>query len=207
MTTSVRPKQIFFLPGASGRKTFWLPVSDLLQHPGVRVHFEWPGFGSTPADPAVDSIDDLARMVIARIDKPTAIVAQSMGGVIAMLAALERPSLVTQLVLTATSGGIALDGLGAQDWRPLFRAANPGRPQWFIDCEVDLTAKLSAVRAPTLLLWGDADPVSPVAVGKRLAAVLPKAELHVLPGGTHDLANEFAHFVAPLIDRHFAKTG
>jgi len=95
--------------------------------------------------------------------------------------------------------------LGGQDWRPSFQAANPDFPRWFINYEVDLTARLSAIKAPALLLWGDADPISPVAVGKRLASSLPRAELHIFSEGTHDLANELADKVAPLIDKHFAK--
>jgi pimeloyl-ACP methyl ester carboxylesterase len=43
-----------------------------------------------------------------------------------------------------------------------------------------------------------------VAVGRRLASLLPQAHLVVLPGGTHDLAMERAAEVAPLIDRHLA---
>lgn len=57
---------------------------------------------------------------------------------------------------------------------------------------------------PTLLLWGDADPISPVKVGQRLAALLPRAELHVCPGGGHDVGYAFAGAIAPLIDRHLS---
>jgi pimeloyl-ACP methyl ester carboxylesterase len=43
-----------------------------------------------------------------------------------------------------------------------------------------------------------------VQVGQRLAAVLPRAELHVIPGGDHDVACTAASLVAPLIDRHLS---
>jgi pimeloyl-ACP methyl ester carboxylesterase len=52
---------------------------------------------------------------------------------------------------------------------------------------------------------GDEDPISPVEAGRRLASVLPRAELHVIPGGGHDVAAAFASQVAPLIDRHLAR--
>ena len=68
----------------------------------------------------------------------------------------------------------------------------------------DLTGELGRIRAPVLLLWGDADPISPVAVGERLAELLPNAELVVTEGGTHDLVFERAHDVAPHIERHLA---
>lgn len=206
MNASRRPSRLLFLPGAAGRQSLWRPVADLLRHPGEKVHVGWPGFGPTPPDPSVNGIEDLARIVTARIDKPTALIAQSMGGVVAMRAALDRPSLVTHLVLTVTSGGIDLAGFGARDWRPAFRAANPGLPDWFTEYKIDLTERLSTVQAPTLLLWGDADPISPVAVGERLASLLPRAEMRVFPGGTHDLASELAADVAPVIDRHLLRT-
>lgn len=55
---------------------------------------------------------------------------------------------------------------------------------------------------PALLLWGDADPLSPVAAGRRLAGLLPRARLHVFAGGGHDLAHAFADEAAALIDDH-----
>jgi pimeloyl-ACP methyl ester carboxylesterase len=90
--------------------------------------------------------------------------------------------------------------------RTEFWANYPGLPDWFTSYREDLTSSLSALRIPTLLLWGDADPISPVKVGRRLAAVLPQAELHVIPGGDHDVACTFAGRVAPLIDRHLSGT-
>lgn len=199
------PSKLLFLPGASGSTRFWRPAADLLVHPAQKVHVGWPGLGSTPADPDVTRFADLVARVVTEIDQPAALVAQSMGGVIAMLAALERPELVTHLVLTATSGGVDMESLGAQDWRPMFAEANLFVPQWFIDYREDLTPRLAELRTPTLLLWGDDDPVSPVSVGQRLAALLPRAELHVFPGGDHRLAKILAAEVAPLIDRHLAK--
>lgn len=142
--------------------------------------------------------------MVADIVGPTAIIAQSMGGIIALRAALEKPELVTHLVLTVTSGGIDISDLGAEDWRPSLCAAYPSLPDWFASDRQDLSARLGGIQAPALLLWGDADPISPVAVGVRLAALLPGASLHVVPGGTHDLAFTMAGMVAPLIDAHLA---
>ncbi|WP_426106858.1 alpha/beta fold hydrolase [Massilia sp. TSP1-1-2] len=64
----------------------------------------------------------------------------------------------------------------------------------------DLSARPGAICTRVLLLWGDADPISPVAVGQRLASPLPSSALHVIPGGTRDLASHLAAVVAPLID-------
>jgi hypothetical protein len=51
-----------------------------------------------------------------------------------------------------------------------------------------------------MLLWGDEDPVSPLAVGERLLELLPNSELDVVNGGGHDLANVHARVLAPLVD-------
>jgi pimeloyl-ACP methyl ester carboxylesterase len=199
------PSKLLFLPGASGNVLFWQPVAGMLSHRGTHVHIGWPGFGATLPDPEVGGIEDLVARVLAEVDQPTALIAQSMGGVVATLAALERPDLITHLVLTVTSGGVKAADFGAQDWRPEYLAANPRLPRWFTEFEADLSARLGAIQATTLLLWGDADPISPVALGEHLAKLLPNAQLHVVTGGTHDLAHQHAARVAPLIDAHLAR--
>ena len=201
------PETLMFLPGASGNVQFWKPVSEKLRHPGARRFVAWPGFSGVPADPGVGGIDDLVARVVRDITGPVALLAQSMGGVIAVRAALEKPSLVRHLVLSVTSGGIDVASLGAADWRPSFRARHPGVPRWFIDERgerTDLTERLREIAIPVLLLWGDADPISPVAVGRRLAQLLPRAELVVFADGTHDLVLERADEVAPHIERYLA---
>ena len=197
-----KPTKLLFLPGASGQTQFWHPVASLLTCPASKVHVSWPGFGGVPRDPAVHGIDDLVARIADSIDQPTALIAQSMGGVVALRVALRKPGMITHLVLSVTSGGIDLAPFDAQDWRPAMRAAQPGLPDWFASYHEDLAPALPALRIPTLLLWGDADPISPVQVGQRLADLLPRAELHVFPGGDHSLACTLARQVAPLIDRH-----
>lgn len=185
-----QPTKLIFLPGAAGNPDFWQPVSGLLTYPASRVLLGWPGFGAVPADPQIQGIADLAAMVVREIDQPTALISQSMGGVIALLAAWQRPELVTRLVLAVTAGGIDMSEMGALDWRPGFLANNPQAPRWFAEYRNDLSGELGSLHVPSLLLCGDADPVSPVAVGKRLRELLPNSRLHVVAGGAHDLANE-----------------
>ena len=194
--------KLFFLPGALGRTEFWQPLSELLAHPGERVHVSWPGFSGIPPDPSIRGIDDLVSRIANQINEPSALIAQSMGGVVAILVALQKPKLITHLVLSVTSGGMDLASLDGEDWRPSIRANFPGLPDWFTTYHEDLTPRLPELRIPTLLLWGDADPISPVKVGQRLASVLPQAELHVVPGGDHNLACDLAGKICPLIDRH-----
>ena len=196
------PSQILFLPGALGNTAFWQPVAQRLVHPAQKIHIGWPGFGGVPPDPAIQGMNDLVGMLIKRIDRPTALIAQSMGGVIAARVALARPHHITHLVLATTSGGMDMNALGAQDWRPAFLQENPSLPDWFARNDTDITPHLGALTMPTLLLWGDADPISPVAVGEKLLATLPNARLHVIKGGGHDVVSTHAVEVTPLIQAH-----
>ena len=195
---------LIFLPGASGNREFWKPVSAGLRHPGARRFMTWPGFGGVPPEPGVNGIDDLVARVTREISGPVALLAQSMGGVVAVRAALEKPHLVRRLVLSVTSGGIDVASLGAADWRPSFVKNNPGLPSWFVDERHDLTARIREITIPVLLLWGDADPISPVAVGRRLAELFPNSRLVVFAGGTHDLVLERADEVVHHVERHLA---
>ncbi|MEA5391031.1 alpha/beta fold hydrolase [Cyanobium gracile UHCC 0139] len=199
---SGRPDRLLFLPGASGDTSFWHPLEQRLACPAERLHLGWPGFGDTPPRPGVKGFDDLLTLVLEPLDRPCALIAQSMGGVLALRAALARPRQVTHLVLCATSGGLPMADLGAADWRAGFHTSLSHLPDWFATETTDLSGRLREVAAPTLLLWGDADPFSPVAAGERLAMLLPEARLHVINGGDHDLGRHHAERLAPLVDAH-----
>ncbi len=206
MNASNQPLGLVFLPGAAGNDRLWKPVSDALPLLGRRRFHRWPGFAGEPHDPSVTSLSDLVDRVVAEIHEPVALLAQSMGGIIALRATLRRPEQVRSLVLSVTSGGVDVRRLGAIDWRPRFQTNHPDTPRWFLDAQDDLTDQLCAIDVPVLLLWGDADPISPVAVGQHLAKLLPRAELVVIPGGTHDLVAECASDVAPRIQRHLDRS-
>jgi pimeloyl-ACP methyl ester carboxylesterase len=51
--------------------------------------------------------------------------------------------------------------------------------------ETDTTDLLPHLAAPTLLLWGEADQRSPIAIAERFHAAIPGATLRVLPGAGH----------------------
>lgn len=197
-----RPERLLFLPGASGDTAFWRPLEQRLACPAERRHLGWPGFGDTPPRPGVDGFEELLALVLEPLDRPCALIAQSMGGVLALQAALARPRWVTHLVLATTSGGLPMTELGAADWRAGFPTSLSHLPDWFATETSDLSEHLQEVAAPTLLLWGDADPFSPVAAGERLAMLLPDARLHVINGGDHDLGRDHTGRLAPLVDAH-----
>src|SRR4029450_10662092 len=107
--------KILFLPGAGASPDFWKPVGTLLPAEWPKEYFGWPGLGDQPHDPAIKGVDDLVRMVAARMDGPVDLVAQSMGGIIASRLAIEQPQKVRRLVLTVTSGRVDMAGIGGVD--------------------------------------------------------------------------------------------
>ena len=194
--------KILFLPGAGGTADFWKPVAKLLPAEWPWHHFGWPGLGHQPHDPAITGVGDLVQLVMAKMDEPVDLVAQSMGGVVAARIAIERPELVRRLVLCVTSGGVNMAGLGAADWRPAYRKSFLNAAEWITSSLAASDLPVEKIAAPTLLIWGDADPISPVAVGRHLEARIPNARLEVVAGGDHDVAATHPELVAALIARH-----
>jgi pimeloyl-ACP methyl ester carboxylesterase len=196
-------RRVLFLPGASGDGRFWRPVAEGLPAAWEKVFFDWPGLGRVPPRPDVAGLADLARLVLERAgDGPVDLVAQSMGGVVAMLALLARPECVRRVVLTATSAGIEIAPFGPEDWRPDYAQEFPAAAPWILTERPDLSAKLPTITAPTLLVWSNADGISPLGVGRRLAQILPRAELVVIPGVDHMFARDHPDLVAPHVLRH-----
>ena len=196
---------ITFLPGAGGRSSFWAPVAARLEDLGPGVILGWPGFGDAPPDPRVRSLGDLAAWTLARLPPGASdLVAQSMGGVVALLLALAHPSRVRRLVLCSTSGGVHAPALGQVDWRPEYRAELPDAPDWFAADRTDLTARLPLLGAPTLVLHGDADPICPEPLARLLAGRIPGARRACIPGGDHMLGRDRPDEVAALVREHLA---
>ncbi len=99
-----------------------------------------------------------------------------------------------------------------------FRESDPATARWAADmlstapaegyagcCEaiaaMDLRAALSSITAATLVIAGSADPATPPAHGKTIAASVPGAELHLVQAA--HLANiEAAPAVTALLMRH-----
>ena len=200
------PTSFAFLPGASGLGSFWDPVREALGGTPASS-FDWPGFGGVPSDSSVKSFDDLAHLVISRLTGPTVLVAQSMGGVVAVKIAHRRPDLVSHLVLAATSGGIDLTRFTAHDWRIGSRAANLENPPWMWDSIDDLSPILAGLPMKTLLVWATDDEVSPHTVGVHLSTLIPRSQLLTIDSDDHwvarlhgtEVAQAISDFVRPSI--------
>lgn len=209
--------RVVFLPGAGADPNFWRPVGQRLPATWSKSYLGWPGLGHNPPDSAVNSLLDLVGLVerqlstepvhsAAPVDSagPVHLVAQSFGGAIALLTALRNPTKIARLVLVTSAAGLDVGHLGVSDWRPAYQQEYPSAAPWLYGARAGVDDRLSQITQPTLVIVGDADPISPVAVGRHLCAQLPNAKLHVVSGGTHALAEERADEVAPLIAAHLA---
>jgi pimeloyl-ACP methyl ester carboxylesterase len=196
---------LIFLPGASGSISFWQPLIEKLPQQYHTKIIGYPGFGDTPESFEVKSFEDLTNYVLNQINEESVIIAQSMGGIFAVAAALQKPQLVKGLVLIATSGGIDLERFNVQDWREAYRQAFLKYPDWFVTTNINYEEFLSDINVETLLIWGDQDSVSPVEVGTHLNQILKSSTLHIVKGGDHQLAEKYADEVAIQIKDYLKK--
>lgn len=143
-----------FLPGAGGDREFWRPVADRLPAAWETLLLNWPGAGCEPHDPSMAGLDDMVAWTARHLGRGTDVVAQSMGGVIAVRVAFAYPALVCRLVLVATSGGVDIPSLGGLDWREEYRRRFPRADGWIVDEQQDVSEQIKQLALPTLLLWG-----------------------------------------------------
>lgn len=72
--------------------------------------------------------------------------------------------------------------------------------------QADARALLPAIQAPTLLVFGNKDSITPPRMGEYLHRHLPHSELHVLPQAAHapflTQADTFAALLADFFSRH-----
>lgn len=202
--------------GLSGSRHWWrfnLPALRAVR----RVYtVELAGFGSargTPPLPLAESADLIARGLERLPDGPADLIGHSMGGQIALHLAARHPALVRRLVLADASGLLRVNF-----WRVALRlpaAGLAGRPDFLPVIARDALASglptllratrdilrddvaelLPRVKAPTLVVWGGRDVLTPPELGRRLAAGIAHARLTVFPRAGHvvmvDAAEDF----------------
>ena len=80
----------------------------------------------------------------------------------------------------------ALDALQKKFGSADYAAASPLMRQVLVKTvNEDLRDCMSALTMPTLLLWGEDDPVTPLADGREMERLIPGAGLAVIPGAGH----------------------
>ncbi|MFC5824372.1 alpha/beta fold hydrolase [Nonomuraea insulae] len=120
---------------------------------------------------------------------------QAASAVLMSRPATDREAVLAQAVLTWStigSPGYELDREKIAERAGLaydrcFDPAGTARQLAAISASGDRTERLAAVRVPTLVLHGEADPLVPLAGGRATAAAIPGARLVTYPGMGHDL--------------------
>jgi pimeloyl-ACP methyl ester carboxylesterase len=197
-------RRLFFLPGAGADPDFWKPLGKLLPDTWEKIYFGWPGLGNQKPDPAVNSLDDLAGIIENSLTgQPVDLLAQSMGGHVAVRVLLKHPEKIRRVVFSATGAGLNLTDFGGVDWKYNYRKEHPHAATWIMDEDRDLSTDLfKKITQPVLILCSDADLICPVKVGERLLQLLPNAKLQIVHGGDHVFAREKAHDISGYIIKH-----
>jgi pimeloyl-ACP methyl ester carboxylesterase len=186
--------------GLSGSWRWWRPVLPALAE-GHAVHLvDVPRFAALARFRPGDAAAWLGRFLETAVGGAAALVGHSLGGLLAAQLAARRPELVERLALVGPTGvpsGRGLLGHGLPLLAALRRApahvvgdalrAGPGsllRGALYATGH-DLRPSLGSIDVPTLLLWGERDPLVPPRLAEEWRAELPDARLVVLPGAGH----------------------
>jgi pimeloyl-ACP methyl ester carboxylesterase len=139
----------------------------------------------------------------------------------AMLAALRLPYAVRDMEAALTVAGLAFSPelLDRPDVQQLFEPMLPAFPQneaqmavtveqWDADLELDTLDRLGGIEAPTLVVVGEQDLLTPPRQSKAVADAIPKAryELVTGPGSSHGLhierPDDLVRIVTGFLDEH-----
>jgi pimeloyl-ACP methyl ester carboxylesterase len=199
---------VVLIHGLSGSLDWWqYNAPALAEH--YRVYLiDLPGFGRlghlTVCDSMAEYVDWLKDWMSAVQLPRIHLIGHSMGGHIGLRLVVERPDSIQCLVLVAPAGVMPATEL-PHYFLPLLRVlrdipvallplamrnirqANL-RTVWTTShdlLETDLVDTLGKVCAPTLIVWGDEDPILPFSFAKQFQESIPNAELLILPGAGH----------------------
>jgi pimeloyl-ACP methyl ester carboxylesterase len=222
---SGRPHYVLIHGIGMGRSVFSDLVSQL-DGSGEVISIDLPGYGEAPEPPRVLTMERTADLVAAflraRVDAPAVVIGHSMGAQVALEIGARHPETVAGLVLVGPTvdpaartapkqlarllRDIAVESpkviaLGAREYvragprlRLKFRAMLVHRPE-------DV---LADVAAPTLVLRGEDDLVTPPEWCREIVDGLPDARLEEVPGHGHETMIRDAAPAAALI-REFAR--
>lgn len=209
-----------------GRVVF-ADVAEILAEHGLVITVDLPGFGDSPEPDRARTIAESGDVIAAFARdlglSPVVLVGHSMGAQVVAEAAARHPGLTESLVLIAPSVNpaertVRLQGLRMmQDlWnehpKVLFLGTTQymkAGPRWFakklrVMLEHRLEETLPRVRARTLVLRGETDPVTPRDWAQRIVELLPDGRLEEIEGRGHEALISDPEPVATLIREHVA---
>lgn len=149
---------------------------------------------------------------------PAAVMGHSLGGYVAADLAATRPGLVDRLVLV-DAAALPLEGRVRGHLRNLLRGGGRSEPALVRIAIVDiaragpivivraarqllasdLSARLAAIQAPTLVVWGEEDALIAPIQGRRIADAIPGARFVTIPGAGHAPMWERPDLFDPLV--------
>lgn len=218
---------LILVHGLSGSSRWWdRNIEVLAQHFRVYV-VDLIGFGDSRAKHPFVLKDAAAYMAawMARLGvKRAHVVGHSMGAVIAADLAADFPDCVDRLILVDAAvfvteqdplvhalGVIQEFGLHQPRFLPILlgdalRAGVGTVARAAAELlSTDITAKLRQIKAPTLVVWGEHDSITPLDAGRRLLDALPNGQLVVIEGVGHNPMWEspiaFNHVVTRFIEQ------
>jgi len=172
------------------------------------------GIGDAPEWTMAEFADDALAVLLAAGAGRVHVVGHSMGGRVAQRLAIDHPEAVATLTLIATTGGDAggvarddeasrvLASGGIAELAPYFFGPEGEHAAMarFLHRDASITARrghytaslghdawgeLGGIAAPTLVIHGTADEITPPGNGRMLAAAIPAAQLLEIAGGHH----------------------
>ena len=204
-----RGDPVILVHGLSGSTRWWARnVPALAGH--YRVYLvNLPGFGAFRRPGQRFVLAGATSWLLAWMDavglERAHLVGHSMGGYLSLKLAARRPQAVSRLVLVDPAGMPPGRTMLGHLW-PLLLAARYGRPTFLpilvrdalyagpftlLRTTRDLLAEdvrgdLRRVGMPTLLVWGERDPLIPPSIGDVMRAEIPDSRLLVIEGAGHN---------------------
>ncbi|MDX1583488.1 MAG: alpha/beta fold hydrolase, partial [Thermoanaerobaculia bacterium] len=201
---------VALIHGLSGSFRWWSRNREFLASRHEVAGIDLIGFGSArrfTGSPLPLELEEstmlLARWIGRRFEEPVHVVGHSMGGQLAIHLAAEHPKLVRSLVLVSSSG-VPIDLRPGQHLGPMFHP--PGSLLSFLPVLLtdafragpssialalsrlirdDVRPLLGAIRVPTLLVWGENDPIIPLRYARTFDSEISSSNLVVLARAGH----------------------
>lgn len=213
------PDTVLALNGWSAAWEAWQPTFELLSTSMRCLSYDTRGTGDSPASAEAISfeglVDDVFRVLDAHGVERCVLAGESLGGFIAVNAALRHPERLLGLALVASPPVVSPEATarlvagarrdypatvtlfarmclgepGTEHLQPwaegLFRGATSETAVRLFEVCHGVAPKLAEVKVPTVVLHGTADQVVPVAAGRALAGAIPGARFVELQGAGH----------------------
>ncbi|MBW3633570.1 MAG: alpha/beta hydrolase [Chloroflexi bacterium] len=199
---------LILLHGLSGSGRWWSRNVPAFAANFRTYTVDLPGFGQSRRarwSRLDGTADRLADWITAKGLPRAHIAGHSLGGAVAARLASRHPDCVDRLVLV--DAAIQPEGtrrrVRPMDIAPTLRGGSVGftpmlvrdlvrsHPRSFVTATVDAlqtdwALHLTRITAPTLVVWGERDAITPLALGRGIAETITDAQLIVLPNAGHN---------------------